>query len=106
MLARAGNDNAFVFGEASALVEKETDLPLELAHGPAAEEAFVFVERPLPRIVEAEEFDELRPTEPEDLPGRERCGERLLGFSHPWCGNWKNVQFANHWLAFFGFRHR
>jgi hypothetical protein len=33
---------------------------LELAHGPCAEQAFVFVERTLPRIVEAEKLQENR----------------------------------------------
>jgi len=57
LLPRAGDNGAFVFGEPGALVEETADLALELAHGPRAEEALVFVERALPRIVEAEELN-------------------------------------------------
>jgi len=63
LLPRAGDDGTFVLGEAGALVEEAADLALELAHRPAAEQAFIFVERALPRIVEAEEFDEVGPGE-------------------------------------------
>lgn len=40
-------------------------MALELAHGPVAFEALVLVERALPRVVEADEFEQMRPRKPE-----------------------------------------
>ncbi len=77
LFARAGDDRAFVLGESGALVEEAADLALELAHGPRAKETFVFVEGALPGIVEAEEFDEVRPRKLEHLPRHERRRERI-----------------------------
>lgn len=82
LFPRAGDDGAFVFGEAGALVELRTDLPLELANGPGAEEAFVFVECALPRIVEAEDIDQVRPGKLENLLGLERRRKIRDRFPH------------------------
>ena len=61
LLSGTFDDGFFVFGEAGALVEEGADLPLQLADGPVAAEDFVFVESPLPRVLQADEFLHLRP---------------------------------------------
>ena len=84
---RAGDDGALVAGESGALVELRTDLALELTLRPAAKEALVFIESAFPRIVDAEEFDQLGPTESQHLGWSERSRQRLLGFPHHRHGN-------------------
>ena len=59
----AGNNGPLVFRETGALVKQRADLALELAHGPVALEAFVFIEGAFERVANADEFDELSPGE-------------------------------------------
>ena len=72
LLARTSDDGAFVFGKAGALVEEAADLALKLALRPSAVEAFVFVEGSLPRVVDADELDDLGPTESQHLGWSQR----------------------------------
>ena len=58
-------DDGFLVGrEAGTLVQERSDLPLELADRPMSVKAFRFVEGPLERIVDTDQFDEMRPGEP------------------------------------------
>ena len=57
------DDGRLVFGKPGALEEEGADLALELALGPVALEALVFVESPLERVVDPHQFDEVRPGE-------------------------------------------
>lgn len=61
------DDGLFVGGKPGALVEQGADLALELTDGPTAFEAFVFVEGPLPRVVDTKQFNQMGPREFQDL---------------------------------------
>ena len=72
------DDGFFVRREAGAFVEKRANLTFELANGPVVAKALVFEECALPRIVDADEFDEMCPGEPEEAVYRKRCGAVTL----------------------------
>ena len=73
-----------VRGKPGAFIEQGTDLALELALGPVVFEAFVFVERAFPGVVEMDEFDEMGPRKPQEVFWGERGGQ---GFA---CWRWAN----------------
>src|SRR5206468_1055147 len=68
----AFQDGSFVFGKAGALEQQRTDLALELAFRPVAFETFVFVERALEWVVNADKFKDVCPGEMKDGFGRKR----------------------------------
>ena len=70
MLPSSVDDRLLVGGKTGAFEEEGADLALELAHGPVALEAFVFVEGTLERVVEADEFLKFRPRELKDQASR------------------------------------
>ncbi len=70
--ASPADDCFLIRGKAGALVKKRSDLALELADRPISLERFDFVKGPLERIVDADQFDELCPGEPQQMLGRER----------------------------------
>ena len=51
----AREDTLLAGGKTRAFVEETADLALQLADGPVAVDALAFIERPLPRIVDAED---------------------------------------------------
>ena len=55
------DDRLLVGRETGAFIKQAADLTLELTDGPIALEAFILEEGPFPRIVDREEFLELRP---------------------------------------------
>ena len=67
------DDGSFVGGKSGAFVEQRADLPLKLADRPPSIQAFVFVEGPLPRIVEPDEFLKVSPGEAHQLFQGEGC---------------------------------
>lgn len=70
LLAGVLDDGLLIGGEAGALVEQGADLPLELADGPAALEAFVLVKCALPRVVEPQKLQKVCPRKAEQCRGR------------------------------------
>ena len=50
--------------EAGTLVQDRSDLALELADRPVSVKTFRFVKGPFERIVDTDQFDEMRPGEP------------------------------------------
>lgn len=75
LFSGAFDESFLVSGQAGAFKEQRADLALELADRPVSFEAFVFVEGAFPRVVESDQFDEFAPREPEQDPGRKRCGQ-------------------------------
>ena len=63
VLSSALDDRFFSGGETGPLIEQTADLALQLADGPLSLQAFVFVECPLPRVIETDEFLKLAPSE-------------------------------------------
>ena len=55
------DDGLLVGGETGALIKQGADLTTELSHGPVCLEAFIFIEGPLPGIIDGDEFDQLAP---------------------------------------------
>jgi len=65
VLRASSADDGFLVGrEAGTLVQERSDLPLELADRPMSVKTFRFVEGPFERIVDTDQFDEMRPGEP------------------------------------------
>ena len=69
------DDGFLIRREAGALVEQGAYLPLELADRPASLDTFAFVEGPLPRIVEPDEFLKMRPGEAHQVLQGKRSGQ-------------------------------
>ena len=61
-LARRMTDSLSV--ERPVRVQERSDLALELADRPASVKTFRFVKGPFERIVDTDQFDEMRPGEP------------------------------------------
>lgn len=60
---------------------------MELALGPVAFEAFVFVKSALPRIVDGQQVYEMGPRKTQEHRDRQsawRTADRLAGFAHRW----------------------
>ena len=57
------DDGVFVGREAGAFVEERTDLAVKLDLGPVALETFVFVEGAFQWVVQADQFEQMRPGE-------------------------------------------
>ena len=62
--ASSANDGFLVGREAGTLVQERSDLALELADRPVSVKTFRFVKGPFERIVDTDQFDEMRPGEP------------------------------------------
>src|SRR5260370_33299252 len=65
VLRACSADDGFLVGrEAGTLVQERSDLALELADRPVSVKTFRFVKGPFDRIVDTDQFDEMRPGEP------------------------------------------
>jgi hypothetical protein len=54
------------------------------AFRPGASQAFILIKCSLPRVLEPDQFDKVRPREAQERLPAERRRERRIGFRHRW----------------------
>lgn len=82
LLSSGLDDSLLIGGQPGALVKQGADLALELALGPVALETFVFVESPLPGIVEPDQLQEMSPRQTEEHGHRQWRRQAFGGLAH------------------------